>query len=113
MRLVDSLVTVGSFCQCRPNFFDVLIASCFERDIDDGVTEADAVVGAVVGGLHDIGAGVGEDSCELMQCAGPVGEMNAKAGAASVLDEATLDDTGEQTDVNVTSTDEDGGALSA
>ena len=42
--------------------------------------------------MHDVGAGVGEDASELMQCSGAVGEIDAEAGAAPVLDEAALDD---------------------
>lgn len=106
-------MAVTGFLQHLSDFFDVFVAACFERDVDDRIAEAYSIVGAVVGRLHYIGAGVGEDARELVQRPRAVGEVDAETGAASVLDQAAFDDTREQADVDVASADEDGGSLAA
>ena len=70
----------------------------------------DAVVGAVVAGFDDVGALAGEDPGEVEERAGAVREIDAEAQPAAVLDEAALDDVGEQGDVDVAAADEDDGA---
>lgn len=73
-------------------FRDVVGTAGFHGDIDGGIAEIDAVVGAIIGGFDDVGAMVGEDSGEAVQRAGIVGQMNPEADQASVFDQATLDD---------------------
>src|SRR5580698_1675097 len=109
---VDALVAVTSRGELPGDFGNVIEAASFEGHIDDGVTEVDAVVGAIVRGLHDVGAGIGDDFRELMQRTGAIGEVDSQAGTAAVLDQAALDDFGKQADVDVASADEDGGSLS-
>ena len=92
-------------------FRDVSISARFEGDINYGIAEVHSIMGAVVRGLHDIGAGIGDDARERMEGTGPVGEVNAEAGAPTVFDETTLDDPGKQADIDVASADKDGGAL--
>src|ERR1700761_1045136 len=104
-------MSVTGVGQQGSNLFDVLVATGFEGDVDDCVSEADAVVGAVVSSLHDVGAGVCEDAGELVKRSGAIGEVDAEAGAASIFDESALDDAGEEADVDVASADYDGGAL--
>src|ERR1700691_5310183 len=109
--LFNAFVAVARLRQRRADLFNVLRAAGFQGEVDDRVAEADAVVGAVVGRLHDVGAEVGDDLREVMQGAGAVGEVDADPGAASVLDQAAFDDLREQGDVDVAAAHEDRGAL--
>ena len=61
-------------------FFDLLAASGFHRDVDDGVAEVDAVVGAVVEGVDGVGAVVGDEAGEFGEGAGFVEEMGCGGG---------------------------------
>ena len=92
-------------------FRDVIGPSGFHRDVDGGVAQVDAVVGAVVSGLDDVGAMIGEDSGEAVQRAGIVGQVNAQANQASIFHQAALDDAREQGDVDIAAADEDGDSL--
>ena len=57
-----------------------------EGDVDDGVAEVDAVVGAVVERVYDIDAVLGDDAGEIGEGAGFVEEVDAEADEAAVLD---------------------------
>ena len=91
-------------------FFDLLAAAGFHGHVDDGVAEIDAVVGAVVEGVDDVGAVRGDDRGEVGEGSGAIEEMDAEADEAAVLDEAALDDAAEEGDVDVAAADEDGDA---
>src|SRR5579863_2889627 len=86
-------------------------AAGFERDVDGGVAEADAVVGAVEEQFDDVGALAGDDRGEFGECAGAVRQVNADANQAAVFDQAALDDAAEQGDVDVATADDYRGVL--
>ena len=50
------------------------------------------MIGAVVGGFDDVGAMVGKDSCEAVQSAGIIRQVNAQADEAPVFHKAAFDD---------------------
>ena len=81
-------------------------AARFHGDVDRGVAQIHSVIGAVVGGLDDVGAMLGQNSGEAMQGAGIIGQMDAQAHQASVFDQAALDDAGEQCHVDVAAADQ-------
>src|SRR5215471_3369316 len=60
--LQHPLVRVARRAQCRNNFCDVVRAASFHGDFYRGFAQAYSVVGAVVVGLHYVGAMLGEDS---------------------------------------------------
>jgi hypothetical protein len=91
----------------------VRCAAGFDGDVDDGFAQADAVVGAVVDGLYNVGALAGEDLRELEQCAGAVLQVDADAQQAAVFDQAALDDLGQQGHVDVAAADQHDGAAMA
>ena len=96
----NSFMGVTGRHQGGQKFGDVVGATCLHGDVDGSVAEIDAVIGAVVGGLDDVGAMVGEDSGEAMQCAGIVrAGGHAQADEASIFDQATFDDAREQRNV--------------
>jgi len=110
---LNALEAEASFAEGVADGGDVGCAAGFERDVDDGFAEADAVIGAIVDGFHDVGALLGEDLSEDEQCAGTVLEVNADAQQAAVFDQAALDDFGEQGNVDVAAADEDYGSAMA
>ena len=85
----------------------------FHGDVDGGIAEIDAVIGAIIRGLDDVGAMVGEDSGQAMQRAGIVRKMNAQANQATVFDQAALYDPREQCDVDVAAADKNRNAFAA
>ena len=111
--LLNSFEAEAGFAQGVADGGDVGGAAGFEGDVDDGFAEADAVVGAVVDGLDDVGALAGEDLGEVEERAGAVLQIDADAQQAAIFDEAALDDLGEQRDVDVAAADEDDGAAMA
>lgn len=86
-------------------------AARFHGDVDSSVTEIDSVVGAIVGGLNDVGAMIGEDSGEAMQGAGIVWQVNAQADEASIFHQAALYNAREQRDVDIAAADQDRDSL--
>ena len=64
----------------------------FHGDFDRGLTQAHAVVSAVVVRLDDIGAMLRQNRCEAIKRAGIIGQVNAQAHQTSIFDEAALDD---------------------
>src|SRR5579864_5802584 len=65
-----SLVGVAGSGQRCKQFRNVLGTSGFHGDVDGGITKIHAVVGAVVRGLNDVSAMLGEDSGEPVQRTG-------------------------------------------
>src|ERR1700728_1799155 len=109
--LFNALVAIARCGERRANFFNVGEAAGFESEVDNRVAEADAVIGTVVRGLHNVRTQIGNNFGEVVECAGAVGEMDADAGAAAVFDKAALDDLREQRDVDVAAADENRGSL--
>src|ERR1035441_8009243 len=77
---------------------DVRRAASFKGDIDDGFTKTDAVVGAVVYRFDNVGALAGEDLREIEQGTGAVLQIDPDAQQTAVLDQAALNDLGQQGD---------------
>jgi hypothetical protein len=86
---------------------DVLAAARLHGDVDDGVAEVHAVVGAIVEGVDDVGAMARDDAGEVLQGAGLVEQVDAEEDETAILNEAALDDAAEQGDVDVAAADED------
>src|SRR5438270_9305041 len=91
-QLQNSFVGVARGNEGCQKFLDVRGASRLHGDIDGGVAEIDAVVGAVIGSLDDVSAVVGQNSGEAMQSAGIIGQMHAQADEATVFYQAAFDD---------------------
>jgi hypothetical protein len=108
--LEDAAVFVAGFGHGGEELVDLLAAAGFHGDVDGGVAEVYAVVGAVVEGVDDVDAVGGDEGGEFGEGAGLVEEVDAEADEAAVLDEASLDDAAEEGDVDVAAADEDGGA---
>ena len=64
----------------------------FEGHIDDRLTKTDAVIGAVVHRLDDVGAFTGEDFAEVQQGAGTILQIDSDTEQAAILHKAALDD---------------------
>src|SRR5580704_16595853 len=103
----DSFVGVAGGHQGGQKLRDMLRPSSLHCDIDGGVAQVDAVIGAVVGSLDDVGAVVGQNSGQAVQGAGIIGEVNPQADQASVFHQSALDNAREQGDVDVAATDKD------
>jgi len=97
----DALVGIAGRGDCGEQFGNVVGAAGFESDVDGGVPKVDAVMGAVVGGFHDVGTVFGEDAGQLVQRPRVISEMDAQADEASVFDHAALNDASQQRNVDV------------
>ena len=73
----DAVENVTRFRERLQQRCHVLGAARFHREVDRGVAEIYAEVGAIVGRGHDVGAMLGQDAGEAMQRAGIIGQMNA------------------------------------
>src|ERR1035441_6003983 len=111
--LLNALEAEAGFAQGVADGGDVGCAAGFQGYIDGGFAQADAVVGAIVDGFDDVGALAGQYLGEGVQSAGAVLKVDADAKQAPILDQAALDDLGQQGDVNVASADQDDGAAMA
>ena len=65
------------------------------------------MISAVVGSFDNVGAKLGENSGDAMQSSGIIGKVNAQTDKAPIFYEATLDDAGEQRDIDVSAANED------
>src|SRR5580704_6362321 len=104
--LLNALEAEAGFAQGVADRGDMGCAAGFNCDVDDGFAQADAVVGTVVNGFNDIGALPGQNLRQLMECAGPVLQVNTHAEQTAILDQAALDNLGEQGYVDVAAADE-------
>ena len=94
-------MNVSGRAQCRYKLRDVIGSAGLHGHVDHGVTEVYAVVGTIVGCLDDIGLMARQDSCEPVQGARVVREMNADAYKPAVLHQAALDNARQQCHVNI------------
>src|ERR1035438_8790443 len=113
MALLNSLEAEAGLAQDVADGGDVGCAAGFKGYIDGGFAQADAVVGAIVEGFDDVGALAGQDLGEGVQSAGAVLEVDADAQQAAVLDQAALNDLGQQADVYVAAADQNDSAAMA
>ena len=104
--LENTFVRVAGGLKCREQFGNLIRAPGFHRDIDGGLSQIHPVVGAIVRGLHDVRAVVGENSGQAVQSARIVGKVDSQAHQASVFHQAALDDARQQGDVDVAAADQ-------
>ena len=83
----------------------------FHGDIDRRIAEIHAVVGAIVRGLHNVGAMFRQNSGEVVQGAGIIRQMHAEAHQASIFHQASLDDASQQRYVDITAAHQNRNAL--
>ena len=101
LYLDDARVDVAALVERGEELVDLFAATGLEGDVDGGVAEVDAVVGAVVERVDDVGAVVGDQLGQLGEGSGFVEQVDAQADQAAVLDETALDDAAEEGDVDV------------
>src|SRR5579864_2642246 len=99
---------VAAGAKSGQKFSDVIGAARLHGYVDCGIAEIDAVVGAIVGSLHDVGAMLRQNPRETMKRSGIIWQMNAEANQSSIFDETALHDAREQADVNISAADQHG-----
>ena len=104
----NSFLRIAGSAQSGEQFGDLFRAPGFHRDIDGGLSQIYAVVGAVIGGFHDIRPMIRENSGKPVKRAGIVGKVDAQADQAAILHQAALDDARQQVHVDVAAADQDG-----
>ncbi|SPP64145.1 hypothetical protein NITLEN_100015 [Nitrospira lenta] len=82
-------------------FGRMIAAARFHGDIDGGFVQAHAIVRAVIRGLHDIGARLGNNRRQPLQRAGIVRQQHAQAQAPSIPHHPLLDNSRQQIDVKI------------
>src|ERR1700734_220129 len=73
----------------------------FHGDLDRGLTQSHAVIGAVVVRLDDIGPMLSQYGGKPVERTGIIRQVDAQTHQASVFHKAALDDAREQSDVDV------------
>ena len=81
----------------------MIASTSFHGDIDRSFVEADTIVSAVIQGLHDIGACLGNYRCQAFQCPGIVRKPYSQALPSSVPNQALLNNSRQQIDFEVAS----------
>src|SRR5580658_4381253 len=87
--LLNTLIAIAFGFERLGNGGDMCGAASFEGDIDDGVAQVHSVVRTIVYRFHNVCPLISQDLRQVMQSSGTIGEMNANAHPAAVLDQTT------------------------
>ena len=112
-RLLHAFRQVIRVFQRRSQIGDVIRPARLHGDVDHRVSEHCSVVRAIVRSLYDVCFLLGDDRGEAYQCSGMVGQMNAQADQAAVFYQSALDNSREQSNVDIAAGVDDTQLLSA
>src|SRR6266481_199115 len=83
----DAFVPIPGSCQGLQNPLDLVFAAGFESDIDQSVSQADAVISTIELQFDNVGVVCRDDFLQLVERPGAIGKMNLETNKTSVFHE--------------------------